>query len=455
MYIVKTKIVEILLCCVCMAPICFFSTIWMQFGYILFCACILVYLSTWNTEKKNTAQQTNTNIQQNKATDALPFPNFRHTSKNFYALLPPDVTIGATCDDDVAEKIGLLWEENAQNYVLLSGIKEGVLSISPEGIVLVINDRAKKILHISKQIKLSTLPKDVPSVVLEAIVAAQKQQYFEGDWSEGVKPNKKYYEVVGLPTRTNGCILVLRDITKIRRLERVRRDFIANISHELRTPITTILMNLEALEEIDSNPFVEAITRNANRVRVLVDGLLDLSRIEAGKYEIAPQRLQLAPLVQKVCSILENKAIRKEQRIQQDIPPEIVVYLDMVALEQILSNLIDNAIKYTPNQSTIVIRARIDVVDGIQFKKNNVKSTEKIVYIEVEDNGMGIPSKHQPRIFERFYRVDKGRSREEGGTGLGLSIVKHLVETMHGDIYVRDIEPHGTVFTCVFPIKNI
>lgn len=442
---------QFFLFCLCMAPLCFLSIVWMQCVYIVCCAWTLVYVSKQTGNAIKNEKDTNPH-NTNHSTAVV---QFQHASKNLYAMLPPDVTIGATCDDDIAERIGLLWEENAQNYVLLSGIKEGVLSISPEGIVLVINDRAKKILHISKQIKLSTLSKDVPSVVVDAIASAQNQQYFEGDWSEGVKPNKKYYEVVGLPTITNGCILVLRDITKIRRLERVRRDFIANISHELRTPITTMLMNLEALEEMEGNPFVEAITRNANRVRVLVDGLLDLSRIEAGKYEIAPQRLQLAPLVQKVCAILENKAIRKEQKIQQDIPPEIVVYLDMVALEQILSNLLDNAIKYTPNHTTIVIRAKIDAIESIHSKKNHVKPIEKILCIEVEDNGMGIPIKHQPRIFERFYRVDKGRSREEGGTGLGLSIVKHLVEAMQGDISVRDADPHGTVFTCVFPIKNI
>ncbi|MBC8069023.1 MAG: PAS domain-containing protein [Deltaproteobacteria bacterium] len=239
-----------------------------------------------------------------------------------------------------------------------------------------------------------------------------------------------------------GAVLVADDVSEIRRLERIRRDFVANVSHELRTPISVIRANAETLLEgvLDSpeqaRPFVEALYRHSDRITRLINELLDISRMEAGKHVLAPEPLELVELAEDVIAGHENDALAKHLELSSTILPGLWALVDGKAAEQVLVNFVDNAIKYTPAGGHVEIAAEL---------------RGELVRIEVRDDGPGIDPQHRARIFERFYRVDTGRSREMGGTGLGLSIVKHLVEAMGGQLGVDARSPHGSVFWFTAP----
>jgi two-component system phosphate regulon sensor histidine kinase PhoR len=221
----------------------------------------------------------------------------------------------------------------------------------------------------------------------------------------------------------------------------MRKDFVANVSHELRTPIATVLSAAETLhraglEDETANEFVQIIERNAERLRQLVEDLLDLSRIEAKEFHFKLEPIELAPLVQHVFSIYREQAAAKRVSLVARVEARAKVKADRRALEQILCNLVDNAVKYTSESSTVTLRS--DTEDGW-------------VCIEVADTGPGIEAKHLPRLFERFYRADAGRSRAVGGTGLGLSIVKNLAEAMTGSVDVESQPGSGSTFSVKLP----
>lgn len=247
-------------------------------------------------------------------------------------------------------------------------------------------------------------------------------------------------------TATGGTVVVMHDITEMRRLETIRRDFVANVSHELRTPVAVIQANAEtlldgALEKPDkAHGFVEALHRNAERLSRIITDLLDLSLIEAGRYKLVMRAVFIEDCFVEAVKVLEDKAEAKKARIVIDSQEdEMMVRGDAKAIEQVLTNLIENAIKYNADGTTVTLKQIIQ--DGS-------------VRIEVRDNGSGIPDEHRARIFERFYRVDKGRSRDHGGTGLGLAIVKHLIEAMGGSVGVESVEPRGACFWFVLPVSR-
>jgi len=243
-----------------------------------------------------------------------------------------------------------------------------------------------------------------------------------------------------------GTVLVILDVTEIRRLERVRRDFVANVSHELRTPISVIRANTETLLEggledtVRARQFVEAVLRHAERLGRLVSDLLDISRIEAGRYRLEPACLNLADAVDHVLDSVEVEARAKGIDLAVDIDPDLEICTDRKALEQVLINLVGNAVKYTPAGGHVDVTARLQTGGDIDM-----------IRLEVQDDGPGIDPTHRQRIFERFYRVDPGRSRDMGGTGLGLSIVKHLVEVMEGAVGIESRSPQGSVFWVTLP----
>lgn len=360
--------------------------------------------------------------------------------------LPPKVTNGVNSIEELPDRGWEIWAEREQMALVLSEIREGVLAISPDDIVLLANDRAKEFLNLKRNIVGEEISKKhFPKPVRNVLKAAMKQDVTEQTWKEGEKPERRYFELLGFPMKEHlGALLVIRDITKLRRLERVRRDFIANISHELRTPVTVILMNVETLlneEEMDSKMqrrFLAAIQRNSARLSRLLNDLLDLSRIEAGQYALELQKYRVLPIVEQVCQNLEESYLVKKQQTQIDVTEGSLAFCDRQALEQILTNLIENAIKYTPEETTISIRT----IEHDEFTR-----------IEVEDNGPGIPIRYQPRLFERFYRVDKGRSRDAGGTGLGLSIVRNLADIMGGQVGMKSASLNGSIFWVDLPIE--
>jgi two-component system phosphate regulon sensor histidine kinase PhoR len=237
---------------------------------------------------------------------------------------------------------------------------------------------------------------------------------------------------------TGRIVLVLLDVTEARLLEKVRRDFVTNVSHELRTPVTVIRTNAETLlggarhDPTMSVRFLEGIQRHSERLSALLEDLLDLSRIEAGQKDMRFENIPLVDLMSSIVEGLTPLAEKRNTTLSSHCSPSLEVFADTDALDQILGNLTENAIKYSGLDSKVELRAR--------------KRAGGTVLIEICDDGIGIPAEHHPRLFERFYRVDKGRSRQAGGTGLGLSIVRHLTESMGGVCGYRANRPSGSIF---------
>jgi two-component system phosphate regulon sensor histidine kinase PhoR len=247
-------------------------------------------------------------------------------------------------------------------------------------------------------------------------------------------------QLSALPLKS-GALIVIRDLTRTRQLEGVRRDFVANVSHELKTPLTSMRGFAEALADTGLQPqmareFAGRILANADRMQRLVDDLLDLSRIESGAWHPELEELRVEPLVADAWTSLHPTPETRGVRLTMDVPEDVTVVADRDALFQVLSNLLDNAVRYSPDGSTIRLRVRTSD-DGTRF--------------EVTDDGSGIPSAQLERVFERFYRVDAARSREAGGTGLGLSIVKHLIAAHGGRVGIDSVLGQGTTAWFTLP----
>lgn len=241
----------------------------------------------------------------------------------------------------------------------------------------------------------------------------------------------------------DGALLVFHDITRLRQLEAVRQDFVANVSHELRTPLSLIKSAAETL--IDGGKTVPAITdrfldiidKNANRLTLLIDDLLLLARLDSGRLELHPQPIDLRDAADEAIADAALIARSREIALHNDVPAGAVAHADPERVRQVLANLVDNAIKYGRAQGRVVLGARA-VPPGF-------------VEVGVRDDGPGIPAEAKARIFERFYRVDKARSREQGGTGLGLAIVKNVVEAHGGNVRVESAPGEGTAFFFTLP----
>ena len=239
-----------------------------------------------------------------------------------------------------------------------------------------------------------------------------------------------------------GTVAVFHDVTELERLEQVRRDFVANASHELRTPLTAIrgftetLLASRSLGEADRRAYLEVIERHAIRLTHLVADLLELSKIESRSVSLEPSPVDVVSLAERLLQDYHERFREKGLLASVEHRGPVHARADARALEQILVNLIDNAIQYSDEGGHVVIRA---------------EAAEDRVVVQVEDDGIGIPAQDRDRIFERFYRVDKARSRELGGTGLGLSIVKHLVQAQGGEISVESSPGAGSRFRFSLP----
>ncbi len=248
-------------------------------------------------------------------------------------------------------------------------------------------------------------------------------------------------EAMVAPLSHARALLVLRDLSAERRADRVRRDFIANASHELRTPVTAVRAAAETLLEgglalpAQARDFVQMIARHADRLSRLTEDLLDLSRLETGAWKLQPGPVRLAEVADSVIDLFRDRARGKRIALAADVPERLRANADRQALEQILSNLVDNAVKFTSDGGRVTVLG-----DGLG----------PTVMISVVDTGPGVPPQHQARIFERFYRADAGRSRELGGTGLGLAIVKHLAQAMAGEAGVESSQ-NGSRFWVKLP----
>lgn len=243
------------------------------------------------------------------------------------------------------------------------------------------------------------------------------------------------------PDGTTGAVAVFHDVTELRRVESIRRDFVANASHELKTPLTSIRGYAERLSDMKlpghAAPAVDAIVANAKRLQALVEDLLELSRIESGNVPLRPETVGVAELVRRLVRDLEPRLRAGALEVEVRAEGDDRAFCDRRAVEQVLGNLLDNSIQYTPAGGRIEVTVRPGVGGRL--------------HVAVSDTGIGIPRKDLPRIFERFYRVDPGRSRALGGTGLGLAIVKHLVQGLGGQLGVESQPGSGTRFWVELP----
>lgn len=248
------------------------------------------------------------------------------------------------------------------------------------------------------------------------------------------------------PNRVTGIVVIIQDITEIRKLENMRRDFVANVSHELKTPLTSIKGFVEtlkdgAIEDIEiKNRFLNIIEIEADRLGFLIQDLLTLSEIESRESEKNAEVVDISATAKEIITLLDDMAVKKDISLELEIEDGVDTISGSESwFKQMMINLIDNAIKYTMDGGTVKVKIFKDIVN---------------LNIVVKDTGIGIPEEHIDRLFERFYRVDKARSRQVGGTGLGLAIVKHIVLSFKGNIKVKSEEGIGTEFIVQIPYKN-
>ncbi len=351
--------------------------------------------------------------------------------------------------NDLESKIYEIQTQNQHLEAIFSSMIEGVIVVNGSGQVISINSAVEKIFAIThKQGERCPLLEiirnnDIFEIMNKALITGN---VFSKDLSLNY-PVKKIFRISASPVFekgvVSGCLVVIHDITEIRRLETMRRDFVANVSHELKTPLTSIKGYVEALldgaleDKEHSRQFLKIVSEHAERLGQLINDLLDLSAIESQEVALNMTTFDLKGLVQKVLSNFQTQIGKQGLNIIDELSKDLMITADRARMEQVLTNLIDNAIKFNKPGGSIKFSGR---------------KIENKIEIVVEDSGIGIPATDVPRIFERFYRVDKARSRELGGTGLGLSIVKHIIEQHHGIVEVESSVGFGSRFLFTIPV---
>ena len=323
--------------------------------------------------------------------------------------------------------------------VMIESLNEGVVAVNPAGDVVRANASARMLLGLTGKVPLPTtqLPRD--RRLRETVVAALGGAAIEPVETEIAG---RTLAITARPLRGGGAVVALLDLTPFRQLEHVRRDFVANVSHELRTPLTVISGFAETLESDalseEHRSFAEMIRANAQRMRAIVDDLLDLSRIESGGWIPRPEVVDIASVAEEAVAPLRDHARERNLEITFDVSDVPTVWADPMAVRQVLTNLTSNAIRHTARGGVTV------------FSRHDARG----VSLGVRDTGVGIAPQHLTRIFERFYRVDAGRARDTGGTGLGLAIVRHLAETHGGSAFADSVVGVGTTVFVVFPDRR-
>jgi two-component system, OmpR family, phosphate regulon sensor histidine kinase PhoR len=340
------------------------------------------------------------------------------------------------------DELGELRAERDLQKRILEAMHEGVVVVDRDGRIVLVNPAIRSTLLLGADAVGKLLIETVRHAQIDTMLDRAREDPEDQPLElelPGLKPRRLLVTAAPLSGDEEGLLLVFVDVTELRRLESLRRDFVANASHELRTPIAAVRSATETLQSgaledrTAANRFLDIIERNAQRLQSLVEDMLELSKLESNEFKLKRERVELQRVVPIVLALFRERAEKKGVRLSAELglalPP---VEGDSRALEHVLSNLVDNAVKYCPSGSRILVSAAED--DGR-------------VRLVVSDTGPGIAAEHLTRVFERFYRVDAGRSRELGGTGLGLSIVKHMVETMRGRVSVESAVGKGSTFT--------
>ncbi len=344
-----------------------------------------------------------------------------------------------TLGEDLSRRMDDLERERSEMTALVASMVEGVIALDAAGAVTTLNPASRRLLRLAPD---APAPAALELFRQRASHDAVERVLHGGEIAAlEVEMEERTVLLSGHPLPGGGAVLVLHDITGLKRLEAVRRDFVANVSHELKTPLTVIRGYAETLagDEVPAEvrrDFLAKVLANARRMQQLVDDLLDLSRIESRTWSPQPERLRLAAVVEDAWSALAPRAAAAGLTFATRVDPAATVFADPQAARQILGNVLDNSVRYTPGGGTIEVSAA---------------GGPGGVWVDIRDSGIGIPGDHLPRIFERFYRVDPARSRELGGTGLGLAIVKHLVEAHRGRVEARSALGAGTTIRIFFP----
>ncbi len=351
--------------------------------------------------------------------------------------------------EQIKMRIGEVISSKSRLEAVFLSMIEGVVVFDHDGSILLMNQTLRQLLHIAQDPSGRKPLEIIRNIEIQEVVDSVLK-YQKGTMSREVtlfSPEERVLLIHAAPViredKIDGAVLIFHDITELRQLEKVRRDFVANVSHELRTPVATIKGYAETLLSgaIDDKEnvldFLKIIHTDSDRLAKLINDLLDLSRIESGKLNIHPKPVAIVPLIERVMASLAPSLKEKLLIFRVEIPPECSkILIDENSAAQIFFNLIENAIKYNKMGGKVVIAAQ---------------RLDSQVEVSIHDTGLGIPEKDLPRIFERFYRVDKAHSRQIGGTGLGLSIVKHLVQVNNGAIRVDSVPTQGSTFILSFP----
>jgi two-component system phosphate regulon sensor histidine kinase PhoR len=337
--------------------------------------------------------------------------------------------------------------------LVLEKMRDGILLCDQDTKILLFNRSLKQLLFLSDEDLSRPCAQVIPEEPLQAAIELALQS--GESVSEEVKVRCgtmiKSFQLDVIPLTLSlesdevisGCMVVFHDITDIKTTEKMRRDFVANVSHELRTPLSAIKGYAETLldgamdDDAVRKDFIQVIFNHSLRLTALVQDLLDLSKLESLDFHPELTPTSLLPIIRRVRSMVVQNAELKNIGVTLEIPSDLpLVMANVSSLEQVFTNLLDNAIKYTPSGGTISMKAFAVESKG-----------EKWIQVDISDTGIGIEAKHIPRLFERFYRVDKARSRDMGGTGLGLSIVKHIIQIHGGEIWVNSRIHHGSTFS--------
>ena len=347
---------------------------------------------------------------------------------------------------ELSQRLSGLGRQQAQLRAFLGAMQEGVVAIDPQDRVIFSNAMGRRLLHLDpgeRQLDMTQMPRGLLEVLAEVRAAGARAH---NEIIQKIDGEEIIIDARGAPFTADddsGVVLVLYDITNMRRLERIRTDFIANVSHELKTPLTSIQGYVETLldgaihDDEYNTRFLEKTHVQVNRLTLLVADLLSLARIESTSFRAESEPVDLREIIMESVAYRHDPLRAKQLQLDLDLPDEpLLIDGESEGLRQIIDNLLDNAMNYTPEKGRIGVRLRSEGYDGI---------------LRIEDTGIGIPEDALARIFERFYRVDKGRSRELGGTGLGLSIVRNIVQRMQGTVAVESEVGRGTTFTVTLP----
>jgi two-component system phosphate regulon sensor histidine kinase PhoR len=343
-----------------------------------------------------------------------------------------------------------LINEKSPLFQVLQEMNDGVLIVDQASVIRRYNRALERLVQLPLTALGSPCETAIPSealhIAIHSVLSSGESFSNEITLPCGTMERMFQLHVMPLPDADgalNGCIALFHDMTDIRKTEKMRRDFVANVSHELRTPLSAIKGYAETLldgaleDEQVSRDFVDVIYKHSIRLSQLVEDLLDLSKLESPDFHPELNPIALRPVMLRVHALAASNLSGKPLQFTHDIPEDLPAVLANAGnLEQVLTNLLDNAVKYTPAGGKVRLSARSVCV-----------KERPMVQVDVVDTGIGIDRKHFPRLFERFYRVDKARSRDLGGTGLGLSICKHIVQYHGGEIWVESEPNKGTTFS--------